>query len=988
MNSPWQKKTLAICVSGALAQLAVGAARADSAIGVNTILGNALNPNTLNTIPTRDPEVLDAVPDERTPTGKLIGWPAMVPATKTTASGWQYFGKAELGWMGAGGDTGSWWYNQYKDLPTNGLYLNNFYFQADQLEKGKGYFIEALGGGVGYRDQFEGVNFGRYNDWKVKIFYNETPHTFTTTYRSLWSGVGSDYLTLNTLTPGGTRLPANPRVAPNAANSAAATRNNLVEAINGLDYAELSLLRETGGLTFDKYITNAWRFYGSYTREKRTGARPFGAVVGGGGGGGDVEIPESIDYDTQDILAALRYDDGVNNFNLQANASLFRNNIDTLTFQSPLYATLNGTVAVPPSFLDPTKFPEGRFDLYPDNDYYNLRAEYGRSMPEWYHSRLTATVSLSKFKQDDDLIPATTNDMQGLAIGGIPPLGVSAYNNWNTPASLSKQSADAEIDTQLFDIGLVMRPTDKLDVNGKIRYYKTDNKTEYFACNPQTGQWGRLLNDGTGGAFVVPSPLLSANPALGNNPVGTLPTAYNKTGCDLAATQALGLVPNAGNVNLRNIPFQYSKTNFELGGEYRIAKGQSINARFEREGYDRDYREREETWENMFRVGYVNRAFKFGTLRASAEYGRRRGDTYISDPYHQFYSASLGPEPTAATTAAASWVHAMGSFRKYDVADRDRLALDLRMDLIALHDLDVGITGQYRDIDYPDSEFGRTDQQTLGSATLDVNWQPSAKLGITGWYTYQQSSLSQAAIAPGSCNIGSYYFFYSDGFVGAPVPAPANGRPPVAPVRRGATVVDTVYIKPGNAANWESLCADHAPNSPLWPDSRTWEADTEDTNSAFGLAARYDLGFVRLELDGTYITGTTSLSYNYNAAAQTAAGNDPANPLTPAVNAAATAAMWQYAGSGMPDQDYDQQILNFNVVVPISKSVAIRALYRYEQGSIDDWHYAGVDANPVPSFNTVAANGTQAGVAQAVYLDSGPQDYHTNTVGLMVQVSF
>ena len=47
--------------------------------------------------------------------------------------------------MGAGGDTGSWWYNQYKDLPTNGLYLNNFYFQADQLEKGKGYFIEALG---------------------------------------------------------------------------------------------------------------------------------------------------------------------------------------------------------------------------------------------------------------------------------------------------------------------------------------------------------------------------------------------------------------------------------------------------------------------------------------------------------------------------------------------------------------------------------------------------------------------------------------------------------------------------------------------------------------------------------------------------------------------------------------------------------------------------------------------------------------------------
>ena len=155
----------------------------------------------------------------------------------------------------------------------------------------------------------------------------------------------------------------------------------------------------------------------------------------------------------------------------------------------------------------------------------------------------------------------------------------------------------------------------------------------------------------------------------------------------------------------------------------------------------------------------------------------------------------------------------MGSFRKYDVADRDRLALDLRLDLIAMHDLDVGITGQYRDIEYPDSDFGRTDHQTLGSATLDVNWQPSAKLGVTGWYTYQQSSLNQAAIAPNNCNIGNYYFFYSDGFVGT-VAGALGGRPPAAPVRRGATVVNTTYVQPGNAADWQSQCDDHSRHEP------------------------------------------------------------------------------------------------------------------------------------------------------------------------------
>ena len=353
MNSHWQKKTLALCISAACAQFGAGAVRADSAVAVNTMLGDALNPSNLKTIPARDPEVLDAVPDERTPTGKLLGWPAAVPAvTRTkTLGGWDYHGQLELGGMWSTGNTNSWWFNQYQDLPDSGVYLNNFYFQADDTTKGNGYFIEALGGGVGYRDQFEGVNFGRYNDWKVKLFYNETPHVFTTTYRSLWTGLGGSYLKLDGsgLVPGGnrtnvaavfpSRTPTAAQIATANTNaigftnsaSAAATAAQLEQTIGGLNDMTLGLVRHTGGLTLEKYITNSWKFFGSYTNEHRTGSRPFGAVFGGGGGGGNVEIPESIDYDTQDIVAGLRFDDGVNNFNLQAQLSLFHNNNDTVT---------------------------------------------------------------------------------------------------------------------------------------------------------------------------------------------------------------------------------------------------------------------------------------------------------------------------------------------------------------------------------------------------------------------------------------------------------------------------------------------------------------------------------------------------------------------------------------------------------------------------------------------------------------------------------
>jgi hypothetical protein len=151
-------------------------------------------------------------------------------------------------------------------------------------------------------------------------------------------------------------------------------------------------------------------------------------------------------------------------------------------------------------------------------------------------------------------------------------------------------------------------------------------------------------------------------------------------------------------------------------------------------------------------------------------------------------------------------------------------------------------------------------------------------------------------------------------------------------------------------------------NSPLYPDSRMWQVENNDRNQALGLNARYDFGFARMELDGTYIKGVTSVGYAYNPSAL-----------------AQTVLTQNLAGLSMPDQNYNQQIINFNVVFPVSKMIAIRALYRYEQGSIDDWHYAGVDVNPVP---------TLAGAAQAVYLDAGPQGYHTNTVGLLVQVNF
>ena len=163
----------------------------------------------------------------------------------------------------------------------------------------------------------------------MTAFYNETPQVFTANYRSLWSGLGSGNLSLSSLTPGGT-------------TNAATTQTNIQNALAATNNSDLEVLRRKAGVRYDANLGNFWKYYASFTDEKRQGSRPFGAVFGGGGGGGNVEIPQSIDYDTRDFLVGVQFSDSKSSFNLRASASFFNNNIDTMTFQNPLFVTLNG----------------------------------------------------------------------------------------------------------------------------------------------------------------------------------------------------------------------------------------------------------------------------------------------------------------------------------------------------------------------------------------------------------------------------------------------------------------------------------------------------------------------------------------------------------------------------------------------------------------------------------------------------------------------
>ena len=404
--------------------------------------GNAVNPGATTSVLPADPDGIGIVVGSRSPTGLLTIAPTLKNDPVTTSGGWRYRTTVELGGVGLGGDKNAAKFREYKDLDS-GAYANTFGVMIEQPKSA--FHFDAVGGGVARNDQYYGVDVGKHNTWRVRGSFSETPHVFTSTYRSLWDDAGTGPLRLTGLTAGGT-------------TNANATQAAMLPFIASTSPSDLSLTRQKSQTRLDLMLPDNWKAFASYSRERRDGRRPFGAVFGGGGGGGNLEIPELIDDSMQNILAGLQFAGTQTNLTLQASSSLYRNDVDTMTFENPLFIATN-TIAGVPS----TTFTQGQIDLYPNNNYFDFRAEAAHKLPSFFKSRVTGLFAFGRSSQDDALVPWAIEPLTGGTINGVPTIGV-----WNTTAALSQTTADRQIDTWLADVGLLMNPGAQSDRQGQV----------------------------------------------------------------------------------------------------------------------------------------------------------------------------------------------------------------------------------------------------------------------------------------------------------------------------------------------------------------------------------------------------------------------------------------------------------------------------------------------------------------------------------------
>jgi MtrB/PioB family decaheme-associated outer membrane protein len=359
-------------------------------------------------------------------------------------------------------------FEQYRDLsqPVSGD-LNVRY---DEEDTG---FLQFDASKIAQDDQYLHAAGSRYGKARIDVSYDKIPHRFATGAQTLYSGIGSDTLTLDDKLQG--TLEATP--FPEVANQLNAFLS--AGAVSG----DPQFLRKQGKVDLDLVALDPFNFRVELKRLKRNGTRPYAGSFGLNNNEGMEELLRPVDDETRELRFVAEYAEKPLLLNLTYYLSLYTNNADTLTWDNPL--RLTDAVGGP---------SRGLIDLPPDNEYHNISLS-GSLLDLPLDTTISAVVAWGLMKQDDPLVPYTINT----AIAQ-PPL----------PAG----NVDAEVNTSLLDFAITSRLLEFMRAKGKFRYFEYDNDTAQIEF-PN----GYVVSD----TFLDP------------DPVKNLPISYKKTtaGADL-----------------------------------------------------------------------------------------------------------------------------------------------------------------------------------------------------------------------------------------------------------------------------------------------------------------------------------------------------------------------------------------------------------------------------------------------------------------------
>lgn len=546
-------------------------------------------------------------------------------------------------------DDDSWRYGKYSGLKDKGGYAL-FDFKLEKRPDPKSDDTT--------RWRFQGWRLGLDSRRVVFDYRQQGTQRFKVDYREIPNNRFDDGLTpFREQTPGVWNLPAGWELNPHKTTTGSflTLQENLVDL-------SVDTQRRRLDLAYDRKLSSTWNLEIDFRHETKKGERTLGSIFGYSfANPRGVILPAPVDQTTDILEAMFNYGTSRLQFGFGIYASFFSNDDNTLTFQNPY-----GHLA---SWADVVTFPDsqGRIALEPDNSYIQFKAYGGMNFNST--TRLSAAFSYGQMEQDDALLPYSIN----------PELVV------HTP--LPRTSADAKINTSMFNVRLTSQLARRLGLVVNYHYDDRDNKTprEVYPYIGGDSQDQRKFEDGR-----------------------------------------------------INLPYSYTRHKADAIISYRFARSARFKAGIEYSDYSRDYQEVEDSDELAWLGGFSFRGWSMAALKFDFRSSSREVSEYIGNAplINSFLPGAIGED---------DWQN-HPQLRKYYLTDRDRDEYRVRADFFPSAQLNFGLASSFLEDDYDAGFFG-LNEATIKSWTVDAGWYPREHIALTGFYTFEEYDASQSSRA-------------------------------------------------------------------------------------------------------------------------------------------------------------------------------------------------------------------------------------------------
>jgi MtrB/PioB family decaheme-associated outer membrane protein len=324
--------------------------------------------------------------------------------------------------------------------------------------EGRGTF-NLIGRQLGRGDQDLTMDGGTAGIFQWSMLYDETPHNYAFGARSLYSGAGTDALTI---------APSIRRDVQNSASvtDAAAKLNGYVsQSAQSVDEA---LRRQKVGGDVTLVATYPFVAKASFSNESRDGVRPWS---GSFGFGEYVEVPWPVKYDTRELRVTGEWAKPEGRVYASGSYRLsdFIDHYASLTFDNPVRVTDS---ASPVGSYDAGP-AAGRIALYPSNLYHEASGTIVvKKLP--MHATFNALVSFGFMRQNEPLIPYSTNTSDVLTNANG-----SSFNATDL-RGLPRLTAETSMNTQTVHAQWTGEPFKRVRLTGQYRLSKLDNHETPF----------------------------------------------------------------------------------------------------------------------------------------------------------------------------------------------------------------------------------------------------------------------------------------------------------------------------------------------------------------------------------------------------------------------------------------------------------------------------------------------------------------------------